>query len=82
MNYLDIMYFTIVISLMAGYMMWRENEHIKERRDLLNRIMAKDLGDLKNHLEGSRDLGSRNSVRAGLKRSMGEQGQERIDINE
>lgn len=68
-------YYDVIIGLLLAFIVWREYANTKERRDLLNRVMAKDLGDLKN-VEGGRSLGSRNSVRAGLKRSMGESAHE------
>ena len=65
-------YCDVIVGLLLTFVVWREYANAKERRDLLNRIMAKDLCDLKN-VEGGRSLGSRNSVRAGLKRSTEEQ---------
>ena len=65
-------YYDVIVGLLLVFLVWRECANAKERRDLYNRLMARDLGDLR-VMEGAKPPGSRNSVRAGLKRCSGEQ---------
>jgi len=59
--------FWIVVIFML-FAAWREYSHVAERKDLYNRIMAKDLTD---YTSGQRDPPkSRNFVRAGRKKSI------------
>lgn len=43
----DILYF-IEICVLIGVILLRERQFAKERKDLLNRLMAKDLAEYKN----------------------------------
>lgn len=62
--------FTFILILfvsMAGFIVWREYEHQKERKDLYTRIMAGSLRDYSLN-EKKTPLGGGNFVRAGLKK--------------
>lgn len=56
-----------LISL--GLLAWREHQHDLERRDLLDRFMARDLGDYKHLNNKDSAPKGRNFVRSGLEKA-------------
>lgn len=63
----------IIVSLLA-FTAWREWQNSRERKDLYNRLMSKDLTDYRVHEKAGNQVRpppetrSRNTVRAGIKR--------------
>lgn len=63
----------IIVSLLA-FTAWREWQNSRERKDLYNRLMARDLTDYRVHEKAGNqgrpppETRSRNTVRAGIKR--------------
>jgi len=64
---------TSIIAALFILLVWRENYHDRERKDLYNRFMARDLNEYIG-TQTRKPPKSGNFVKAGLKRSLNEMG--------